>query len=234
MQKTIALIPARSGSTRIPNKNVREFFGRPIIAWSIECALRSSLFQHVYVSTDDPAIAEVASAAGAEVPFMRPGELADEHTGVIPVMRHGLERIKEAGTEVDEACLIYATAPFMRPEDVRRGRDLLREKRCDYVMPVTDFPSPIQRALKMDPNGRVEMFERENFSKRSQDLETAYRDAAQFCWGTAAAWLEERLPYEANTYPVHVPRYLVQDIDTVEDWENAEWMFRSLRSGGMV
>ena len=231
---TIALIPARSGSKRIPNKNIREFNNRPIIGWSIECALNSKLFHHIMVSTDDPDIARISIAEGAEVPFLRPKELADDHSGIMSVMRHSIEQIRKLGIRATEVCLIYATAPFIRIEDLKLGQNVLKNHQCDYAVAVTEFPSPIERALKIMSTGRITMFQPKHYLSRSQDLQTAYHDAGSFCWGKTVAWLEERPPYDNNTFPVYVPRYLVQDFDTIEDWVNAEWMYRSLKSGGVI
>ncbi len=234
MSETIAFIPARGGSERIPRKNVRVFRGRPIIAWPIETARRSKLFDRIIVSTDDHDIAEIVRQEGAEVPFIRPAELANNKTGIMPVVQHAIQELQNTGIKIRELCLIYATTPLLRGTDLRKGQDTLRTEYCDYAIAVTTFASPIQRAFKKTANGRLAMFQPENFNSRSQDLEPAYHDAGQFCWGTAEAWLEERWVYGPNTVPVVLPRYLVQDIDTEEDWQSAEWMFSALRDGGEI
>ena len=234
MSETIAVIPARGGSERIPRKNIRTFRGRPIIAWPIETARRSKLFDRIIVSTDNHDIAEIVRQEGAEVPFIRPKELANNKIGILPVVQHAIQELQNAGITIRELCLIYATAPFLRDEDLRKGRDTLRTECCDYAISVTTFASPIQRAFKKMANGRLAMFQPEKFNSRSQDLEPAYHDAAQFCWGTPEAWLEERLLYGPNTVPIVLPRHLVQDIDTEEDWQSAEWMFSTLRDSGEI
>lgn len=223
----IAVIPARGGSKRIPGKNIRDFCGRPMIARSIEAALESGCFQSVVVSTDDQKIAEVARTYGAEVPFLRPAELADDVTGTLPVIAHAIEQLNAAGESPSEVCCIYATAPFLSPEDLRRGLEMLEDPTVDYAFSVTSYPFPIQRALKLDTAGRVAMFQPECFSQRSQDLEEAYHDAGQFYWGRAQAWLEQRLLFGERSLPVMLPRHRVQDIDTPEDWRRAELMFRA-------
>ena len=232
MSETIALIPARGGSERILRKNIRKFSGRPIIAWSIELAKRSNIFDRIVVSTDDHEIAESALQEGAEVPFIRPSKLSDNGTGIAPVVKHAILQMQQSDIVVSELCLIYATAPFLQIDALKKGLELLHAEDCDYVISVTTFAFPIQRAVKRTANGRLAMFQPETYNSRSQDLETAYHDAAQFCWGTTNAWLEERPVYGPNTVPIVLPRHLVQDIDTEEDWHSAEWKFRAIRASG--
>ncbi len=227
----LAVIPARGGSKRIPRKNIRPFCGKPMIAWSIEAAQVSGCFDRIIVSTDDAEIAEVARAHGAEVPFMRPAELADDHTGTIPVVRHALEWCVENATAPDLVCCIYATAPFLRPDDIIRGLAVLQDNGCAYAFPVTGYASPIQRALRINAAGRVEMFWPERFNSRSQDLEPAFHDAGQFYWGRSNAWVVETPIFMAECVPVILPSYRVQDIDTAEDWTRAELLFRTMHTG---
>lgn len=225
----LAVIPARGGSKRIPRKNIRDFCGKPMIAWSIEAALESGCFSRVLVSTDDAEIAGVARRFGAEVPFLRPPELSGDHTGTIPVIRHAVEWVINEGERPDNVCCIYATAPFITPADLRRGLELLDEQGCDYAFSVTSYPFPIQRAIRVDRRGRVAMFDPDKFITRSQDLEEAYHDAGQFYWGRAEAWLAEKIVFSERSAPVMLPRHQVQDIDTPEDWHRAELMFKAWR-----
>lgn len=222
----VAVIPARGGSKRIPRKNIRNFCGKPMIAWSVEAALHSGCFERVIVSTDDVEIASVAQQAGAEVPFMRPAELSDDHTGTIPVIAHATAWLAEGGTTPQQVCCIYATAPFITPQDIRRGLDSLLASGSDYAFSVTSYPFPIQRAVRITEAGRIEMFHPEFFDTRSQDLEEAYHDAGQFYWGRAAAWLAGKRFFSQDAVPVILPPYRVQDIDTMEDWLRAEWLFK--------
>lgn len=224
----VAIIPARGGSKRIPRKNIKMFCGKPMIAWSIEVALQSGCFDQVVVSTDDEEIASVARQHGARVPFMRPRELADDYTGTIPVIRHAIEQLEAQRLEVKQACCIYATAPFLRSEDLRSGLRLLEENSCSYAFSVTSYGFPIQRAVRITSDGRVEMFSPEHFNTRSQDLEEAYHDAGQFYWGTATAWLSGAVIFTPESSPVLLPRHRVQDIDTPDDWARAEWMFKAM------
>jgi N-acylneuraminate cytidylyltransferase len=228
----LAIIPARGGSKRIPRKNIKPFCGKPMIAWSIEAALESGCFDRIIVSTDDEEIAEVARQYGAEVPFMRPLELSDDHTGTIPVIRHAIETINSQGRAVEQACCLYATAPFIQAEDLRRGLEILQGSGGDYAFSVTSYAFPIQRAIRLTPEGRVEMFNPEHFNTRSQDLEEAYHDAGQFYWGRADAWLQGKMIFSPASLPVMLPRHRVQDIDTPEDWVRAEWLFKAMQAQG--
>jgi N-acylneuraminate cytidylyltransferase len=224
----LAIIPARGGSKRIPRKNIRPFGGKPMISWSITAALQSGCFDRVIVSTDDPEISEVAIAHGAEVPFVRPPELSDDHTGTIPVIAHAIAWQNANGEEVSAACCIYATAPFIRAEDLQRGWQAMQESGAKYAFSVTSYAFPIQRAIRITPAQRVAMFQPEHFTTRSQDLEEAWHDAGQFYWGKAEAWLTGLPLFSEAATPIILPRHRVQDIDTPEDWARAELMLKWL------
>lgn len=226
----LAVIPARGGSKRIPRKNIKFFGGLPMIAWSIRAAHDSGCFDRIVVSTDDDEIAAISREYGAEIPFTRPRELADDHAGTAPVVAHAVQWQNQNGTSVSEACCIYATAPFVRPSDLHRGLAALEAVNINYAFSVTSFAFPIARAVRITPFGRVEMFNPEHFNTRSQDLEDAYHDAGQFYWGRADAWLKGLPLFGPASAPVLIPRHLVQDIDTEEDWINAEWMLKALRT----
>ena len=222
----IAVIPARGGSKRIPRKNIKDFCGKPMIVWSIEAAKASALFDHIIVSTDDNEIAELAKKHGAEVPFIRPAELSDDFVGTGDVVKHAVEwAIKNVG-KPEFICTIYATAPFIKPTDIGKGLNLLVENNSQIAFTVTSFPFPIQRAIKINENGRVEMFQLGSFMTRSQDLEPAYHDAGQFYWAKTDAVLNDVLAFSKEAVPVILPRHRVQDIDTYEDWARAELLFQ--------
>lgn len=221
----LAIIPARGGSKRIPRKNIKHFAGLPMIAWSIQAAIKSACFDSIIVSTDDDEIAQIALDSGAEVPFIRPEELSNDHIGIIPVIAHAITWQNTCSTPVSQACCIFATAPFIRAEDLQQGLDVLLQTGADYAFSVTSYAFPIQRAIRITPDNRVEMFYPEHFNTRSQDLEKAWHDAGQFYWGQANAWLNHKPLFAPTTAPVPLPRVRVQDIDTPEDWEHAEIMF---------
>lgn len=229
----VAIISARGGSKRIPRKNIREFCGQPMIAWSIEAAKASGCFDQVIVSTDDEKIASVARKWGADVPFMRPAALSDDFTGTLPVIHHAVKWMNQNVASVKYACCIYATAPFVSKEDLLQGLQLLKDTGSSYAFSVTSYAFPIQRAIRITGNGRVAMFNPEHFQTRSQDLEEAWHDAGQFYWGTAEAWCEERPIFSEDSVPVTLPRHRVQDIDTPEDWKRAELMYRVLQAEGL-
>jgi len=182
--KSLCVIPARGGSKRIPRKNVREFAGKPIIAWSIEAAHEADCFDQIIVSTDDEEIAQVAKTWGADVPFIRPAELSDDITGTIPVIAHAVDEMDRRDGPYENVCCMYATAPFVRVQDVLQGKTRIDEG-WSFAFPVTEFAAPIFRSFRLLPEGGVEMFFPERFATRSQDLECAYHDAGQFYWGTA-------------------------------------------------
>lgn len=226
----IALIPARGGSKRIPKKNIRDFLGKPIIAYTIEAAQKSGCFDRIIVSTDCPEIKKVAQSYGVEVPFERPEDIADDYSTAIDVIKHTITWLRENGVKLDLICCLYATAPFMRSSDIIAGREmLLGEPDAEYAMTVTSFPFPIQRAVMLK-NGRLQMFQPEHFLTRSQDLEESYHDAGQIYWGKPDAFLSNIPVLSNKAIPIILPRHLVQDIDTEEDWIRAELLYKANQS----
>lgn len=226
----LAVIPARGGSKRIPRKNIKVFCGKPMIAWSIQAALESGCFDKIIVSTDDEEIAEVARQYGASVPFTRPAELSDDYTGTIPVIQQAIEWCNTNGFYARQVCCLYATAPFVSPEDLRRGLSTLELSGSQYAFSVTSYAFPIQRAVRLTGAGRVEMFNPELFNTRSQDLEESYHDAGQFYWGLVDAWLKGEMIFSPESSAVLLPRHRVQDIDTPEDWVRAEWLYKAFQA----
>ncbi len=226
----VAIIPARGGSKRIPRKNIKEFCGKPMIAYSIQAALDSKLFDRVIVSTDDEEIATIAKQYGAEVPFIRPPELSDDYTTTIPVIAHAIKELQKEEI-VTVACCIYATAPFIQDNFLKEAYQKLISSNNSYSFSVTSFPSPIQRALKLDETNHVEMFQPEHFNTRSQDLEEAYHDAGQFYFGTSNAWLNGEFFFTKHSSAIIIPRHFVQDIDTLEDFQRAELIYKVLHHG---
>lgn len=222
----LCVIPARGGSKRIARKNIRLFAGKPMLAHSIEAAQASDCFEKIVVSTDDAEIAALARDYGADVPFMRPPELADDFATTVAVISHAVQAL--ACADSDAVCCLYATAPFVRADDLCRGATVLRESGADYAVSVTTFPFPIQRALRCE-NGVLSMFQPENVAVRSQDLAEAWHDAGQFYWGKAAAWWAQKPVFTADARAVPLPRHRVQDIDTEEDWQRAEVLWQVLK-----
>lgn len=225
--RAVAIIPARGGSKRIPRKNIKGFFGKPLIAYSIEVALQSNLFDKVIVTTDDEEIAKIAKEYGAEVPFLRPKELSDDFTGTQDVVNHALEYLHNQGENYEYACTIYATAPLLQKKYLLEGFNKLENSDAVNAFSATSMPFPIQRTFKLTNDGRCEMFTPENYMSRSQDLEEAYQDAGQFYW-TKLNESSKEIMFGKNSIPIILPRHLVQDIDTLEDWQRAELMYEVL------
>lgn len=223
----IAVIPARGGSKRIPRKNIKTFAGRPMIAHAITAAKASGLFDHVIVSTDDDEIIQIANAWGAETPFVRPSELADDHTPTVPVIAHAIQSIEKIGWSVDLVCCIYPGVPFIQADDLKGTLTLLEGSGGEYCFPVTEFPSAIQRALKFESNSRMSPFYPEHELIRTQDLEPAYHDAGQFYWGTRQAWLTNSRIHSGGI-GYSIPNWRVVDIDTSDDWSRAENIYQAL------
>lgn len=225
---TLCIIPARGGSKRIPRKNIKLFNDKPMIAHSILVAQQSGLFSDIIVSTDDAEIAQVAREYGANVPFVRPPELSDDFATTGAVIAHAVDFMQQNGWSGDAVCCIYATAPFVQADDLQSGFQQLHDTGADFAFSVCSFAFPIQRALRMNKQGEVAMFQPELFAVRSQDLEEAWHDAGQFYWGTAQAWLAQKPIFNSHSVGVPLPRYRVQDIDTPEDWIRAELLAKVL------
>lgn len=223
----VCIIPARGGSKRIPKKNIRNFCGKPMIAYSIEAAQKSGLFERVIVSTDSEEIAEIAKCHGAEIPFIRPSELAGDFVNTDAVFMHALEFIMAQGRGYKYACCLYATAPFVQVRSLQEGRRVLEKKDADNAFSVTTFPFPILRSQLINSDGLLEMRWPEHRMTRSQDLPEFYHDAGQFYWTRISQYFEKPDLY-AGAVPVVLPRHLVQDIDTEEDWIRAELMFKAV------
>lgn len=224
----LAIIPARGGSKRIPKKNIKLFHGKPIIAYSIEAALSSNCFDEVIVSTDCEEIADIAKKFGAQVPFVRPAAFSDDYATTTDVIKHAIKWYENNNLIINNICCIYATAPFVSRTDISTGLETLINGNYDYAFSVTSYEFPIQRALKIDGNGRSSMFYPEHLNTRSQDLIESFHDAGQFYWGTSEAFSLEKPIFTSNSFGIKLPRIQVQDIDTYEDWERAEIMYSLL------
>jgi len=223
----LAVIPARGGSKRIPRKNIRPFAGKPMIAYAIEAARAAGVFSHIVVTTDDAEIASLATAMGAEVPFMRPAELADDHTPTVPVVAHAISACQQQGWSLDAVCCIYPGVPFLEAADIIEGLRLMEQSTVAYTFPVTPFASPIQRALQREADGTTRPFHPEFASTRTQDLPVGYHDAGQFYWGRTEAWLSN-LNIHMHGRSIVLPEWRVVDIDTQADWDRAERLYKVL------
>ncbi|MBK6637173.1 MAG: pseudaminic acid cytidylyltransferase [Rhodocyclaceae bacterium] len=225
----IAVIPARGGSKRIPRKNIKPFAGKPMIAYAIEAAKVSGLFEHIVVTTDDEEIGDFARDYGAETPFLRPTELADDHTPTVPVVAHAIQACCSLGWGVEHVCCIYPAVPFLQVSDLAAAFKLLQRSGTDYSFPIAEFPAAIQRALKRGADGRMQPLQLEHELTRTQDLEPGYYDAGQFYWGSAQAWLTNNRIHRSGVGLV-IPAWRVVDIDTWDDWDRAQLMWRALCS----
>ncbi|MBK8368410.1 MAG: pseudaminic acid cytidylyltransferase [Bacteroidetes bacterium] len=225
----IAIITARGGSKRIPRKNIKYFLGKPIIAYSIETAIKSGLFDYILVSTDDDEIAEISKQYGAKVPFMRSKQNSDDFSGTADVILEVLNDLQKTGKQFDNACCIYPTAPFITKENLSDAYQLLMHKKLDSVFPICAFSYPIQRALKIDDSKTIMVWP-ENINKRSQDLPATYHDAGQFYWMNVNTFLKKKKLFTNETGSIILNELQVQDIDNETDWKLAEMKYELLQS----
>lgn len=221
--KTLCVIPARGGSKRIPHKNIKDFCGLPLIAYSIKNALNSGVFDEVIVSTDDEEIAKVAIRYGAKVPFKREANLSDDYATSSDVVRDATIKM---GEDFSEICCLYATAPLLTDAVLTQAYAKFKEQDCEFLFSATEFGFPIQRAIKIAKDGKVSMFFDEYANTRSQDLESAYHDAGQFYFGKREAWLSKKPIFAPHSLAYILPRHLVCDIDTMADFEFAQKLYK--------
>lgn len=225
----IVIIPARGGSKRIPRKNIKLFCGKPMIAWSVEAAFQAQIFDEVWVSTDDEEIASIAKTYGAVVPFIRPAELADDHTGTTAVVRHAVEFALNKKLQPEVVACIYATAPLLQSVYLSKAMGMLeQDPSIDYVFSGCRFSFPIQRALYRSTEGHVKPVNPDAIAMRSQDLTETFHDAGQFYLGRCNSWRDNKAIFSANSRLLELPQHLVQDIDTVSDWQRAELLHQLL------
>lgn len=225
--KKIAIITARSGSKRIPKKNIKFFLGKPIIAYSIEKAINSKLFDKVMVSTDDKEIADISKNYGAEVPFFRSKKNSDDFSTTPDVLIEVLETYKKLNEEFDFGCCIYPTAPLISKKELKKSFDILISKKYDCVFPILPFNYPIQRALRIENSEKVEMINPLNYRVRSQDLEKMYHDAGQFYWFNVSKFINKKKLWTNNTGFIIVDEINTQDIDDEMDWRLAEIKYKN-------
>jgi len=223
----LAVIPARGGSKRIPRKNIKDFCGKPMLAWSILAAQKTNIFERIIVSTDDLEIKEIAEKYGAEVPFFRPEELSNDYAATAPVIAHAINEINLGTYEDQWVCCIYPCAPLIFYEDLKNSLELAKKNQADFVYPISEFVVPPQWALRLKKNNHLEYLEPGKELIRSQDLEKLYFDAGQFYWGKADAWIDKKEMHSSGIgYPIQNSRAV--DIDTLDDWQRAEALFNYL------
>ncbi|MBT1062900.1 pseudaminic acid cytidylyltransferase [Bowmanella sp. Y26] len=231
----IVVIPARGGSKRIPRKNIKDFCGKPMLAHSITSALESGVVDKVVVSTDDQEIADVAIRYGAEVPFLRPPQLADDYVGTSPVVRHCIEELLKLNWPLNYVACVYATAPLLSQRLIAQAYQQRVSGNADYVFAAARFSFPIQRAILQTESGGVTPFDPVSIGKRSQDLPPAFHDAGQLYWGHFSTWLDlNKRIFSPSSQMLVLPDYLVQDIDTLDDWKRAELLYKLLKQEGYL
>jgi pseudaminic acid cytidylyltransferase len=225
----IALIPARGGSKRIPNKNIKHFEGKPIIAHSIEKAFESQLFDRIIVSTDSEKIATISQECGAEVPFIRPRNISNDNATLFEVQDHALKNI---GLDSGYICMILPTAPLLETKFLIEGYEKIKNSKYLHTFSACSMPFTVQRTFMINDSGTCEMFFPENFAKKSQDFPEAYQDAGQFYWTSLNIKNKSKnnIMFGSDSLPIIIPRHIVQDIDTNEDWDRAELIFRTMNS----
>ena len=224
--KTICIIPARSGSKRIKNKNIKFFFGKPILAWSIEAAIKSNCFDKIIVSTNDKKIAKIAKKYSAEIPFLRPKNLSNDHVSILSVVRHSLKELSKINFNPEITCCLLATAPFVDYKDIQKSMKLLISSKKNFAITVKSFSYPVQRALKISKRNHISMIDKKKRNIRSQDLQEAYHDAGQFYLGKTKNFLRNDEIFSKNSIPIILERFNAIDIDTIEDWKEAEMLFK--------
>jgi len=229
--KKIAIITARGGSKRIPGKNIKDFLGKPIIAYSIEAALKSDLFDDVMVSTDDKEIAEISKKYGANIPFLRSKETSNDFATTVEVLIEVINDYKKTGKEFEYGCCIYPTAPFINSTVLSDSFKKIIDGKSDSLIPVVRYSYPVQRALRINGNNLLEFISGENKNKRSQDLEAAYHDAGQFYWFKTSRFLETKSLISNKSSFIEIPESMCQDIDNEEDWKIAELKYKLILKG---
>ena len=224
----LCVIPARGGSKRIPRKNIKEFCGKPMIAYAVEAARSTLLFEHIVVSTEDKEIAKIANQYGAETPFQRPSHLADDFTPTVSVIRHAIHEAESLGFVFQDVCCIYPAVPLLDANVIVSAKDLLRNRQNNYVLPIIEFPSSVQRAFSLLKGGELKPFFPEHELERSQDLKSAFYDAGQFYWADKDTWKNVE-HIHANGAGLVVSACSAIDIDTPDDWHFAELLYATSR-----
>jgi len=222
----LAIIPARGGSKRIKNKNIKKFLGKPIISYPIKEILKTKIFDKVIVSTDNDKIAKIARKYGAEILFKRPKEISDDYSNTQEVVAHAIRWIEKNIIKPKSICCVYPTAPLLKSIDLVNSYKIFKTKKWDFVISATEFSYPIQRAFFQKKDGSIKMFQEKNYFKRSQDLKKGFHDAGQFYWGKYDAWLNKKMLFNKYSKFYNMPKLRVQDIDNIDDWKIAEKLYK--------
>lgn len=220
--KKIAIIPARGGSKRIPRKNIKEFLGKPIIAYAIEAAIRSNLFDEVMVSSDDDEIIGIALNYGAKVPFKRSALTSNDYATTIDVISEVISCYSKLGKTFEYGCCIYPCTPLLANDKLTQSFNILYNSTLDCVFPIVRYSFPIQRAVRINENGLIEMFQPVHLTTRSQDLEASFHDAGQFYSFRVDNLIREQKLVTEHTGHIELTELEVQDIDNLIDWKLAE------------
>jgi pseudaminic acid cytidylyltransferase len=222
---SVAIIPARGGSKRIPRKNLRNLGGKPAIAYPIELAIKSNIFERVIVTTDDSEIAEVSLQFGAEVPFIRGPELSDDFAITVDVISDAVRRLQHIGNTFEYVCCLYPVTPLLKPHRVIQSLEILQEGNWDYVFPAIEFPSPIERGFRKSESGLIDFRFPEFAHSRTQDIGRTFHDAGQFYYGRTDAWLSKKSVLNGNSTFIELDKNETVDIDDLEDWAFVEQLF---------
>ena len=226
MLMILCVIPARGGSKRIKNKNIKKFLGKSIISYSIRQAIKSKMFDKIIVSTDSKKIAKIAITYGAEVLFERPKKLSNDYVGVQSVISHSIKWIENNISNVKHVCCVYPASPLIESKNIINAYKIFKKKKWDFIISASKFYYPIQRAFFLKKNQSVKMFNKKNYNKRSQDLIESYHDSGQFCWGTAKAWKSKKNIFNSKSTIFKLDQFSSHDVDNLEDLKISEKLYR--------
>ena len=227
---SFAIIPARGGSQRIKKKNIKKFYSKPILYWTIKALKRSKLFSKIVLTTDNTKIAKIASQLGVDHIISRPSNLADNYTATKPVIEHAIRALKKK-FKIKYACCVYPCNPFLNSLDLKNSFKILKKNKNNFVFPITEYAHPIQRAFKLAKKNKLIFFTKKHELARTQDLVKSYHDVGQFYWGSVSNWLSKKKMH-SNGIGLPIPKWRVVDIDNLQDWKRAELLFKILKING--
>lgn len=224
---SFAIIPARGRSQRIKKKNIKKFYSKPILYWTIKALKKSKLFSKIVLTTDDIKIAKIASQLGVDHIISRPANLADNFTPTKPVIEHAIRVLKKK-FEIKYVCCIYPCNPFLNSLDLKKSFEILKKNKFFFVYPVVEYGHPIQRAFRLTKKNKLIFLNKNYELTRTQDLVKFYHDSGQFYWGTVSNWLSKK-KLHSNGIGLQIPKWRVVDIDNQQDWKKAELLFKVLK-----